>query len=384
LKILVLFSVLVCFVFTGCSDRSTTTSSVITTSSLKESPSSSGETVNSSGYPPVSSIYGTWLSEDSIITKITFSEDGRIKIMDTCDAEFQDVTAVDATPPPSLDIESAWGYECPTLEPLTSGDSFPKPDSFRFTGDTMIAFEGFLGGHFTRGDPKTPANWKGAASDCGVRKKNAYLAFCNLAGADLNGADLSGADLSGADLSGADLTNAKLTNAKLVFTSFDQANLSGAKMGGAELTGAYLRDANLSGAELTVPNLFRNNLTDANLAGVDLTGFSIRNFFGVINFDSSDQVPSFNFAGANLTRANFSGVGRDFSTMDFTGANLTKADLAGAIFSELILTGANLTKADLTGVDLTGVNLSGVNWSDTTCPDGKRQSTSCVPEFFGD
>jgi uncharacterized protein YjbI with pentapeptide repeats len=131
----------------------------------------------------------------------------------------------------------------------------------------------------------------------------------------------------------------------------------------ANLTGANLSKANLSGVSIREAHLTGANLSEANLSGV---------FFDKVYLNEAD------LSRANLTRATLSRTvlaGANLSEahlaeanlrpgVDLRGANLSRAHLREARLGTLGLTGTNLTGAHLSGAVFSGTTLSGANLSE--------------------
>ncbi len=135
------------------------------------------------------------------------------------------------------------------------------------------------------------------------------------------GTNLDGVDLTGARLAGANLSN---------------ASLAGADLGGADLTGATLFGANLQGAAFVAPE---GQPGAEGCAGLD---------FEPTRFDSVD------LSSANLSEAVFRvrpAEGADCEELRVA----EPLDLTGVDFA-----GANLSRANLSGVDLLHMLVDGV------------------------
>ena len=86
---------------------------------------------------------------------------------------------------------------------------------------------------------------------------------------------------------------------------------------------------------------------------------------------------SFNLSGVSLAGANLTGStfhNSSFTNVDFTGANMSSTDITnitwngGNIFTNANFSGANQSYAKYVG---------GNTWSNTTCPNGVVQNSSC-------
>ena len=174
-----------------------------------------------------------------------------------------------------------------------------------------------------------------------------------------------------------------------------QAYLAGADLTNADFFGAKLTDADLAGANLTNADFYRATLTDADLTGATIAGARFRfgrrgltrtQFESTASYVSGEltgirltqcKLSSWNFAGKNLTNADFGGAtltdanlagtrlanaqfwGSKLNRANLTGANCVKADFTDAILTDADLTGANLTNADFDEAVLTNANLTG-------------------------
>jgi uncharacterized protein YjbI with pentapeptide repeats len=197
------------------------------------------------------------------------------------------------------------------------------------------------------------------------------------------GANLFGRNLTMAYLPAADLSNANLSQANLTNAYFRGAYLTGADFNGTEARGAdFGRRCTFDpdfgctvpigtgpGTGLALAQLYATASYQAN----DLTGVNLRWNRGLTGG---------NFAGQNLTNANFSFAtltGADFrqaylTNAVFSHARLTDADFSGAVvrgtsFSETGLTlpqiysTASYQAHDLTGINLSYKDLSGGNFA---------------------
>jgi uncharacterized protein YjbI with pentapeptide repeats len=202
----------------------------------------------------------------------------------------------------------------------------------------------------------------------------------SLVGADLRRAKLKsisfnhGADLRGIDLRGADLRHSDLTRVNLTKANLSGADLSEANLQGANLTKAYLRVAKLRNASLGCENwhfcpetaeLDQADLQDANLEGANLGRTSLKraNFRGANLMSvklAGANLEQAVFAQANLSGASFShywkGSCSDFGwettiakvkQTDFTGANLSRANLTGLMWDQSGILGAKMTNVNL-------------------------------------
>lgn len=130
-------------------------------------------------------------------------------------------------------------------------------------------------------------------------------------------ADLTLASLTGADLAGADLTDALLSRA-----DFSRASLRGACLARSIATEASLIDTDISWSDLGWSTFTHANLTGAKLTRSDLTGanFSYTQFrdamLSEVHF-SEVRLRGATFAGAHLSRDNFSGT--DLATAAWDG-----------------------------------------------------------------
>jgi uncharacterized protein YjbI with pentapeptide repeats len=260
------------------------------------------------------------------------------------------------------------------------------------------------------GSPPLPSGW---------RLVNGHLVgkAAVLRNADLSGANLSGLDLTGADFTNAQLTNANFTNSTVINVILTSATVTGtifATDSDNKLAGMVSGD--LKGVPKTLSATGRFRIVEGYFVGpsanLSRAVFSPQAQLGVslsgTNFTDA-TLEGISFVGAtmvnaNLTRANLRGTlleGADLSAATLTGvlsggtrgqflkppgwklvdgylvgpgANLRNAELYGAD-----LTGANLTSADLTGADIANATLTSVVWSNTTCPNGGRQSSPCTP-----
>jgi outer membrane biosynthesis protein TonB len=146
-------------------------------------------------------------------------------------------------------------------------------------------------------------------------------------------------------------------------------------LSGLDLVNCDLTAFAFSGEDLTGANLAGANLADVDLAFATLVGG---------NFSGTD------FSGADLFRADMTGSNFDGAT--FVSADLQSADLRGASARNADFTDAGMRKAlldttEVEGADFTDAFLKDATgqpnngptaiWSNTTCPDGEVQSTSC-------
>lgn len=282
--------------------------------------------------------------------------------------------------------------------------------------------------------------------------------YCDLTGFDFNGQSLQQTSLLGAKLSGVDFTGADVRGAILQSTvneGFTAGQLySTASYQQKDLTGIDLSFNNLSGWDLSGQNLtnailYTNGHTNQNLAGTNftdaiITGASLRSMISTnvggmtaeqlystasyknrdlsgVDLGGSCQLSGMNFAGQNLTNANFelsfledvdlSGAiikGANFTSVNdlgnnpgrifvaeqlygtksyqdkdlagiklgnnqlsgwnFSGQNLensvfSNSDLSGADFSNANLTGANLTAKSFTDINLDNATITGASFA---------------------
>jgi hypothetical protein len=94
-------------------------------------------------------------------------------------------------------------------------------------------------------------------------------------------------------------------------------------------------------------------------------GFTAAQLYSTASYQAHDLIEiglevnnltGWNFAGQNLTNANFWGA-------TLTGADLSQASLTGASFYEATLTDANLSQANLTNAFVAGATLTGADFS---------------------
>jgi uncharacterized protein YjbI with pentapeptide repeats len=174
---------------------------------------------------------------------------------------------------------------------------------------------------------------------------NKDLAQASMAGLDLSGLNFSGLDLSGANLSGtilekSDFKNAVLKNALFCEAVFLETTLSGSDLTNAALTSINASKTDFSQARLTGADLSNSMLEDCNFERV-VADWAIF---------TRAKLPK-NFAGAQLSRANFNKV--DLNAANFEAANLSFANISNSSLKE-----ANFTQANLTGLSLLASNLS--------------------------
>ena len=176
------------------------------------------------------------------------------------------------------------------------------------------------------------------------RGQRAILRFGQARGVDFSRRRLMQCDFTGTNLQGASLTGACFDRASLHFAdmrgvaaadaSFVCADMRGVSLRGADLTGANLDSADLTEAVLVARGASASYelaakggpaVTGGVALSVDFTGSTLK------------QV---RLVGANLQRANFSGV-------LLNGADLRGVDFAGARMDGAVLTGADLTGAHI-------------------------------------
>ena len=129
---------------------------------------------------------------------------------------------------------------------------------------------------------------------------------------------------------------------------------------GADLRGCYLSELDLSGLDLSGANLTGATLLRSYLVNTNL---NLANLTDTV-FDTS------NMTNVILTNTVLDGT-------DFVDNNMTGVDLTDGAFTYGRLRSVNLTNADLTRTNLTEVDLTDSVWSNTTCPNGRVQSTEC-------
>ena len=154
------------------------------------------------------------------------------------------------------------------------------------------------------------------------------LSYANMSQMNLRGFDFRGAYLNGADLTGADLTN-------------------------AYLQGAYMKDAILTGANMEYATTYPP-------------------FGEVMRRNYEAQATSYRDSLGPL----------DLRNASLKNADLSHSTLLGVLFNDADLSGANLTSASLWQSNFSDANLQDVIWSNTTCPDGTKNSgtSPCTAE----
>jgi hypothetical protein len=110
------------------------------------------------------------------------------------------------------------------------------------------------------------------------------------------------------------------------------------------------------------------NLVKANLSGIDLDSESVIHTYSLYRGHFRIMDLSVNLAGADLTGAKLDGAklsGADLTDTKLDGANLANADL-GRAFIGASFRGADLRGANLSSADLRGADLAGAVWDVTT------------------
>lgn len=248
----------------------------------------------------------------------------------------------------------------------------------------------------------------------GAGLRDADLRGANLARADLRNADLRGARLGRADLRGAQMSGARLQNATMVRVKAGPAPgvrvpklpnaISSAWCGSTNVSGTNLQNANLNGANLTNGFFQFANMSGAQLRGAQASGADFQcaswanvNAASSVNLSKSTWyqcytgtttktiLTSAKLAGADLTGARLVG----FPDTTYADCNKLGAwgsygsttfaayypDLTNVMFqyTQFVNTNLQYTKLPSSGSGLMNVSY----WSNTTCPNGKVQSSMC-------
>jgi len=264
------------------------------------------------------------------------------------------------------------------------------------------------------------------------------LSGWNFAGQNLKNADIASTTLTGADFTGAEIRGARfwsyqgtgLTLAQLYSTaSYQVKDLTGVNLGYNDLTGANFAGFNLTNAT------FFGGLTDADFSGADvrgarLSGLAADQLYSTASYQAHDltgvrldqtQLDGWNFAGQNLTNAdfyysslvgtNFTGAGirganfegatnylgsrrngfiaeqlystASYQARDLTGIRLASASLAGWNFAGVKLTNARFSRASLRGTDFSYADLANADFSGATLTNANLRHANLESANFG-
>ncbi len=271
-----------------------------------------------------------------------------------------------------------------------------------YTGISMTGAK-FAGADLTRtdfrGSDLSAADFRNVYSVLGANMTGMTLAGAIFAGVDLTGMDFTGSNLTGADFRGVkSLLEVNFTNANLTSAHFEDLDLTGMKFTAATLpsvhfNGTILADTgffdsnehvtDLSGADFTVARTIRGArfatpLLSTNFAGVDLTGadFSGAEMIGT-NFQGCDLRPA-TFSSpptfsddanylTNLSHAivDFSQLGKNWSFMNLVGTQIDgiPTDLSNLNAQSSLMMAWELSNHDLGGAILSNANLCGATLS---------------------
>jgi uncharacterized protein YjbI with pentapeptide repeats len=157
-----------------------------------------------------------------------------------------------------------------------------------------------------------------------------YMGRVNLSGADLTGASLKRASLNSVDFTSAVLTGVDLSFSKLTGAKFIDANLDCADLSWADAAG-YDTSLSVTGSSLRNTNWEHAKLTEAAIYNADFGTTSCDRFWYQTSFKDAfltyATIFETTFAGANLTRA-------DFSNADFRNVCIEGAITDGTIWPE--------------------------------------------------
>jgi uncharacterized protein YjbI with pentapeptide repeats len=184
---------------------------------------------------------------------------------------------------------------------------------------------------------------------CNFDLSNASMRNTNLTDAYVKGVSVANADFTDAIITGVDFSfNFSFTASQLYTTAnYKNGNLSGIDLGNMNLADADFAGKNLTGAGFTFANLTNANFNDAiisnaNFTGTTSKGFTQNQFYRTASYKSGD------LSGINLGGKN------DLTGWNFAGKNLTDAQFGNYLYAGGILTNANFTDAIINGANFIG------------------------------